>query len=69
MHRRGDAVAKQVKKTNKTKKEKKNEKKRLGCASPLVSPTYEPSNSHNGPSLPRFPFFILLRRAAAVRQG
>jgi hypothetical protein len=40
-----------VKETNKTKKEEE-EKKRLGCPSPLVSPTCEPNNSHNGPFLP-----------------
>jgi hypothetical protein len=33
MHRRGDAVAKQVKKINKTKK-KRRRKKRLGCPGP-----------------------------------
>jgi hypothetical protein len=57
-----------VKKTNKTKKEKKKEKK-TRLPQPVSQPNLWTQQQSNGPSLPRFPFFILLRRAAAVRQG
>jgi hypothetical protein len=69
MHRRGDTVAKQVKETNKTKKKRRSKRKRFGCPSPLVSPTYEPSNSHNGPSLPRPSSSCSIRAAGGNSAG
>jgi hypothetical protein len=68
--RRGDAVAKQVKKINKTKKKRRRKKKKTRLPRPVSQPNLWIQQQPQRPISPTgFPFFILLRRAAAVRQG